>query len=491
MCIKVDREDGLFLANDAVVTHNTTLCAFAVHWFLTTRYCSKVPIVAPTFSKQIKSMIFSEIHSWRKKSLLHDIYASTQTKMGIVGAEDIWFAEGVAAEDPNKVEGFHAPGGVLYVLDEAKGIDKKIWDAARGALTGDEDRMLAVSTPPLAPIGEFVRVFTHLRSTWKTFYVPPTPRQSKQWRKDREREWPKGSPEYISKVLGEIPKHSTDRTVIPVALVEEAMRRKATQADLDGVKRIGCDVARHGMDETVIAVMHGKVVLPLECFPKQSTAITAQLLREILPAYDTLQIDAIGMGAGVVDMVNLDPSLRDKVIPIEAHDTSPEPDRFYDLGTWMWFEFVKWLEGGGILPYDDAMASQLVTREFQWVFKRGVGTVRKLVSKDDMRRKNMKSPDRADAVILAAIPVRVTRVAMLSQEDMEAIAKEAAAAKVGDAEVATPRPHADLSPEERHRLLRNHFHQRDTDSAASLSRLIDLHNRQPGKKPSGRFWRGP
>jgi hypothetical protein len=151
---------------------------------------------------------------------------------------------------------------VLYIFDEAKGIHKKIWDAARGALTGPEDRMLAVSTPPLAPIGEFVRVFMHLRLTWKMFAYGPIPQQSKSWREEREKEWPIGSPELTAKVLGEVPKSSTAKTVIPVNLVEAPMKRRAAQKDLEGVRRTGPDLAHLGIELTVIAMLHGRLILP-------------------------------------------------------------------------------------------------------------------------------------------------------------------------------------------------------------------------------------
>jgi len=396
----------------------TTCAAFAVHWYLPTHYMCKIPIVAPTFGKQVKAMIFSEIHGWRRKSLLRDIYTQNQTKMAIIGAENEWFAEGVAAEEPDKVEGFHAPGGVLYIFDEAKGIQKKIWDAARGALTGPEDRMLAVSTPPLAPIGEFVRVFTQLRATWKTFAYGPTPRQSKSWRKEREREWPKSSPEYISKVLGEIPKSSTDRTIIPMDLIEKAMMRQPSPEDLLGVTRIGMDVARYGQDSTVIACLHGKVVLPLEAFAKQDTSISAKLVEELLPSYDSLQVDEATVGAGVIDPLSHHPTLKQKVIPVRNNDASPMPESYHDLATYMWFMLVKWLEDGGILPNDDELASQLATKEFEWHFLHGRMS-RKLVSKKDSAKNRQKSPDRADAVILACIPVPRVVVACLSQTDMD------------------------------------------------------------------------
>jgi phage terminase large subunit len=397
----------------------TTGCSFAIHWYLTTHYMCKIPIVAPTFGKQVKAMIFSEVHAWRRKSLLREIYTQNQTKMAIIGAENEWFAEGVAAEEPDKVEGFHAPGGVLYIFDEAKGIQKKIWDAARGALTGPEDRMLAVSTPPLAPIGEFVRVFTQLRATWKTFHFGPTPRQSKKWRREREREWPKGSPEYVSKILGEIPKSSTDRTVIPLDLIEKAMQRQPTAEDLKGSTSVGMDVARYGQDETVMAFRHGKVILPLETFAKQDTAISAKLLEEVLPGYDTAQVDEVAVGAGVVDPISHHPELKHKLVPVKNNDESPDPERYHDLGTWMWFMFVKWLEDGGVLPYDDELCSQLATREFEWHFQHGRMT-RKLVSKKDTAKNRQKSPDRAEAVILAAIGAPKAMVAYLSQADMDA-----------------------------------------------------------------------
>lgn len=396
----------------------TTGCTFAIHWFLTTHYMSKIPIVAPTFGKQVKAMIFSEVHAWCRKSLLRDIFQPNQTKLSIIGAENEWFAEGVAADEPVKVEGFHAPGGILYVFDEAKGIDKGIWDAARGALTGPEDRMLAVSTPPLAPIGEFVRVFTQLRATWKTFHYGPTPRQSKQWRQEREKEWPKSSPEYISKVLGEIPKSSTDRTVVPMGLIEAAMQRQPTAEDLCGITRLGLDVARYGQDSTILARLHGKVILPLEAFSKQDTAITAAIVEEILPLYDSLQVDEIGVGAGVVDPLSHHPTLKSKLIPVKANAESPQPESYHDLITYMWFAFVKWLEDGGILPNDDELASQLATREFEWHYLRG-RLSRKLVSKKDTAKNRSKSPDRADAVILAAIGVPGLVVAFLSQADMD------------------------------------------------------------------------
>lgn len=382
----------------------TALCAMAVHWYLCTHPFSKIPMCAPTFAKQVKGMLFAELHSWARRSLLREMINATTTKMSIIGAENEWFAEGIAIDDPDKAEGYHGSGGTFYIFDEAKGIPKKLWDSARGALTGPEDRMLAVSTPPLAPIGEFVRVFTHLRTTWKTFAFGSTPRQSKEWRKEREREWPVGSPEHTAKILGEIPRSSVDSTVIPLGLIEAAMARVPSAKDYEGSNRLGVDVGSKGVDPTVIAARQGNVILPLEIFSQQDTAITAKLIEELLDYYSKVVIDEIGVGVGVVDPISHHETKAAKLQPIQVNGVSNEPEKYADLGTEMWFRFVQVLEDGLVLPYDDILASELATREFSYIWKKG-HMVRKLQSKVEMKRKNIGSPDRAEAVINACVDI--------------------------------------------------------------------------------------
>jgi hypothetical protein len=196
------------------------------------------------------------------------------------------------------------------------------------------------------------------------------------------------------------------------------MARQPCPEDLQGRTRIGMDVARYGADETVIACLHSKVILPLETFTKQDTAVSAKLVEEILPGYDSLQVDEATVGAGVVDPISHHPTLKHKLVPVRNNDASPLPESYHDLATYMWFKFVDWLEAGGILPHDDELASQLATKEFEWHFLHG-RLSRKLVSKKESAKNRQKSPDRADAVILAAIGVPKAVVAYLSQADMD------------------------------------------------------------------------
>ena len=117
----------------------TAVAAWAVTWFLVTRPLSKVPTTAPTFEKQVRDILWAEIHRWVRESVLARELSLSQTRMAVKGFEEEWFAVGMSAERPENLEGFHAPH-LLYVVDEAKGVSDSIFDGIQGALHhGRED----------------------------------------------------------------------------------------------------------------------------------------------------------------------------------------------------------------------------------------------------------------------------------------------------------------------------------------------------------------
>ena len=400
----------------------TSCAAFAALHFLWTHPLSKIPVVLPTFDVQVRKVFFAELHTWIGRCRLREGMRPLTTSVSIIPHGDEWslFGYSAGAKAASR-EGIHAPGGVLYILDEAKGIDKSIWDAARSALTGPHDRILALSTPPLAPIGEFVRVFTSLRDAWKCFSIGQTPRQSPQWIADRAREWPVGSPEHTAKVLGEIPQYGGDDTVVPLGLVEAAMGRGEPMAGmlpdddalldpgltaLGGEKIIGVDVARFGNDLTVYARRQGQVILPLICRAQQDTTVTAAEVEEWLRKGYLAHIDESGVGSGCLDPIRHNPALADRAMGLNFGGKADDPERYYDRGTEMWFTFIDWLKAGGVLPQDDDLAAQLCSRRYEWVL-RGGERVRKLESKEQAKKRGLRSPDRADAVVLACAGARV------------------------------------------------------------------------------------
>lgn len=73
MCVTVDRDDGLFLANDFIVTHNSAITAWLTVWILATRPNSKGVVTANT-ANQLKTKTFAEISKWLKRSLVRDMF---------------------------------------------------------------------------------------------------------------------------------------------------------------------------------------------------------------------------------------------------------------------------------------------------------------------------------------------------------------------------------------------------------------------------------
>ena len=100
--------------------------AWAALWWLVTRPLSRVLIVAPTFHRQVRAILFSEIRKWvRGADLPVRVLSGRAT---VEGHGEEWAILGLPATDPDRIEGFHSEGGVLLILDETKGIDQQVYD---------------------------------------------------------------------------------------------------------------------------------------------------------------------------------------------------------------------------------------------------------------------------------------------------------------------------------------------------------------------------
>ena len=147
----------------------TAIASWAAPWFLVTRPMSRVMTTAPTFQKQVRDLLWAEIHKWIRRSPLASELNRSKVRLSIPGFDEEWFAVGVAASSPENMEGPHADY-LFYVIDEAKGVPDDIFEGIAGTQT-TEAKQLLISTPG-AQLGHFHRVFTKLRTTWKTFHVP-------------------------------------------------------------------------------------------------------------------------------------------------------------------------------------------------------------------------------------------------------------------------------------------------------------------------------
>lgn len=254
----------------------TMLEACAVLWFTMTRKMSKVPTTAPTFNKQVRDILWSEIHlRWqeaqKRTPWLSQYFDITVTRFFSKQTPQTWFAVGIPSAEAVKAEGYHSEH-LFAVIDEAKGVKKTFFEALEGMRTTQEAKMLAVSTPG-GPVGYFYDIFIRYRSTWKSQFIihpaalqgmlkrkPTKARQGatggtyystrvrKEWVEARRLEWGEESPVFVARVIGDFPQVSGD-SLIQYGWIVDAEHR---EEGANGVPVVSCDVARYGRDRTVI-----------------------------------------------------------------------------------------------------------------------------------------------------------------------------------------------------------------------------------------------
>jgi hypothetical protein len=201
------------------------------------------------------------------------------------------------------------------------------------------------------------------------------------------------------RVLGEFPL-TEDGSTISLGIVQAAVNREVSVSDHAIVW--GLDVARFGDDTTCLCKRQGNMLLaPVREWRKldlmQTCGIIAWEYAETpldqQPA--AINVDVIGLGAGVVDR------LRELGLPargINVGETaSSRPDRFMRLRDELWWQTREWFESRAVsMPKDDALTAELVGPKYKL---ESSGKI-KIESKDDMKRRGVKSPNKADALCL-------------------------------------------------------------------------------------------
>jgi len=310
----------------------TTTDALAVLWFALTR--DGLPgswkcLTTASAWRQLTLYLWPEIHAW-----------SRRLKWGPGGIPRAPFMEGrelqkhnlvlrrgaasaVAATDPAKIEGGHADS-ILYVLDEAKMIPTKAWDAIEGAFSGAgsetprEAFALATSTPTDAdvPAGKFYDI--HRRKTglteWAVRHITlaegiAAGRISAEWAEARRLDWGETSPMYVARVLGDFPAGSS-RGVIPLSAVEAAVERwwhlHARNKIPDDWDTAALDVADGGAARSILALGRGDIVVDLLDVTRAEAAQHMELVGVVRPYLlpgVRFRPDASGPGSGVISRI--------------------------------------------------------------------------------------------------------------------------------------------------------------------------------------------
>lgn len=404
----------------------TGMEAVALLWFLTCFPYPRVVATAPT-KQQLHDVLWSEVAKWQERSpLLKSILKWTKTYIYMVGHEKRWFATARTATKPENMQGFHEDN-MLFIIDEASGVADPIMEAILGTLSGGNNKLLMCGNPTKTS-GTFYDAFYSSRWMYKSHTVSSedSPRTSKDNIKALIDRFGYDSNVVRVRVRGLFPKQEDD-VFISLQLLEDAIKLELDSEEEAGEKEltpdridIGVDVARFGDDDTVIAQKLDKLIPDLLIRHGQDTMRTAgdivKMYKELMdrfPNYSDyvyVKIDDTGVGGGVSDRLKevkeeekLDKLL---VVPVNFAKKAPKSKsaKFYDdIVTWMWSNVRDMLEGHELkLPDDAVLVGEFSTRKYHFISN----GKQRLESKEDLKKRGLHSPDRADAVALACMPVR-------------------------------------------------------------------------------------
>jgi phage terminase large subunit len=329
----------------------TFLAARLAITFLSNNPGSKVITTAPTYN-QVKRILWSELRSAHRAAKIPLGGVLNETDWTF---EPDWFAIGFTPKNElsggegqgtqSSFQGFHAPGGLLLIFDEATGIPANIWTMAEGLMTQHKVKFLAIGNPT-STTSEFYRCFKD--PAWFKVYLScfDSPNlkannintiEELQWEIDKvtamndadakkhldsykmvvpyllttkwvvqnAKKWGINHPLTVSKILGKFP-HGGDNTLLPLGFVEEAQLRVYYPKDSER-KTIGVDVARFGSDSTVLTGLHGfKQLSRREFYKHDALEVVGEVinLSREMDGVDVIVVDETGVGGGVVDLLN-------------------------------------------------------------------------------------------------------------------------------------------------------------------------------------------
>lgn len=223
--------------------------------------------------------------------------------------------------------------------------------------------------------------------------------------------------EFLFRVLGRAPAGLADNTFVPVGRYEAATRRAPMKEDPRRA-RIGLDVARYGKDFGTLYIRHAGRAWRAAQFAQQDTNVYARRVKREALALAGLGVRSLevrvdgggGFGGGVIDKLKDDLELirafaEFAVLEVHFGGTPDDEEAYADVATEMYAHAAETLKSIALVDPPTALEGDLCERAYRWVNHRGVD-VKRLEPKEEFRKPTRagRSPDDGDGLVLAIAP---------------------------------------------------------------------------------------
>ena len=315
----------------------------------------------------------------------------------------------------DSLQGIHAGGGVLAIGDEAVGLTESLIDAL-GNITSTKNSRRFLICNPTNPASYVAKLFKNKPNNWTyhTISVLSSPNFTDEkhitppdvlaaltdetYLQAKREEYGEGSPMWMARVEGEF---AWD---MGFTLFKPGDLEKGYDAEIEphteSLPVLGVDVSRSkaGDTNTIYECIDNKLRFVDE-WNDPNAMNTAQKIHDTALSKGVVEvrIDGSGLGGPIADRVRELSAGRYEVIEILGGNPSPDRNRWFNWRAWSFWSFQDRLARGEIdLDVgDEQLADELMGIAIK---KRTSGVDNLLLeSKEDMRARSVKSPNRADA----------------------------------------------------------------------------------------------
>ena len=399
-------------------TGKSTLGAMIAMWIASTRPHSIGTVTANTYV-QLETKTWAKILQWAKMCITAHWFHIRASGIYHRQFPEDWkiVPQTCKEENAQSFAGQHARTSTSYYLfDEASHIPDGIWEVAQGGLTDGEPMWFAWGQPARKSGKFYETCFGKQRDRWNVRCIDS--RESRFTNKREIQEWIEDYGEdsdFVRVRVKGIAPRAGDLQFIDQDRVDKAKKR-IVQPFPDDPLVCGFDVSGGGQAWNVVWFRRGTDArsIPPVCIPGEHTQERGALMAKLS---DILSDKRAGRK---VAMMFVDSAFGAPYVERlkgmgytnvqEVNFGAPAPDRHQaNMRAYMWYRMKEWLDRGGIPDNDILLETDLtapgshLNRSEQLV----------LESKDDMAKRGVKSPDRADALCLSF----AAQVAPLPAED--------------------------------------------------------------------------
>jgi hypothetical protein len=393
----------------------TCVVAWLIKFILDTRPMSKGSVTAVT-DEQLRTKTWAELGKWHHLSLTEHWfrYSSGRGSMSISHSNPAYSgswrcdARTSRKEKTESFAGQHAPTGTsFYIFDEASGLDKSLFEVREGGTSSGEPMIFDFGNGTRNSGGFFENCKGRESSRYVTRSIDSRSVYitNKETIRENQEIWGEDSDRFKVRWRGLFPDSSTVQ-FLPSDEVEAAMARMPVEDPLAPIV-IGVDVARFGNDSTVLYARKGSDARSFEprVFSKLPVNVTIEKTTAFYNYFAGLGqrpamifVDETGVGGGVVDGLA---ALGYPVTGVNFGSVPQDAKKYRFRGDEMWGRLSEALPRLSLPSRDtedgERLFEDLTQREYSFTI---AGEKINLESKTEMKKRGLRSPDIADALVL-------------------------------------------------------------------------------------------